>query len=180
MLEGQLSLPNLTGPALIVGPVFICFEYTAGVPRGRIRQQPVVPFKHKHGARIVFPRTGKPFVHEYPHPESAEWEKAIGQLAAIYMCGRAPTENPVALLVHSLIPIPQSWSTRDHDAALAGAIRPTSKPDWDNYGKITDALNEIVWKDDSQVVDGRVIKRYSVSPALRIEVREFLPPGGDT
>ena len=68
-----------------------------------------------------------------------------------------------------------SWSRRDQEAALAGGIRPTSKPDWDNHAKVTDALNGIVWHDDSQVVDGRSIKVYSDSPALRIEVREFLP-----
>ena len=90
------------------------------------------------------------------------------------MRGRAPTENPVALLVHAFLRIPESWSRRDREAALAGAIRGTSRPDWDNYAKITDALNGIVWKDDSQVVDGRVLKYYSDSPALRIEVREFI------
>ncbi|MDO8534113.1 MAG: hypothetical protein Q7S17_05150, partial [Xanthobacteraceae bacterium] len=66
MANGQLTLPVVPGPALVVGPVFLCFEYAAGVPDGRVRQTPVVPFKHKHGARIVFPRKGKPFVHEYP------------------------------------------------------------------------------------------------------------------
>jgi Holliday junction resolvase RusA-like endonuclease len=177
MPEGQLALPSIPGPALVVGPVFLCFEYAAGVSAKRVRQQPVVPFKHKHGARIVFPRSGKPFVHEYPHPESQAWEKAIGQLAMIHMRGRPPSERPLALLVHAFVPVPPSWSNRDREAALAGAILPTPKPDWDNYGKITDALNGVVWLDDAQVVDGRCIKRYSAEPALRIEVREFVAPG---
>ena len=176
MQEGQLTLAVVPGPALVVGPVFLCFEYQAGVPKGRKRSSPVVPFKHKHSARIVFPRSGKPFVHEYPNPESAAWEKAIGQLAAIHMRGRPPTTRPVALLVHVFKPVPESWSARDYNAALGAAVLPTEKPDWDNYGKITDALNSIVWVDDAQVVDGRVIKRYSTHPALRIEVREFIDP----
>lgn len=176
MGAGQLTLPVVPGPALVVGPVFLCFEYAAGVPKGRKRGTPVVPFKHKHGARIVFPKSGKPFVHEYPHPESKAWEAAIGQLAKIHMRGRPPTANPVALLVHVFRPVPQSWSKSDHDAALVGAHLPTDKPDWDNYGKITDALNGIAWLDDAQVVDGRCIKRYSERPALRIEVREFVDP----
>jgi Holliday junction resolvase RusA-like endonuclease len=74
--------------------------------------------------------------------------------------------------------VPESWSKRDKAAALDGTIRPTGRPDWDNYGKITDALNGICWKDDSQVVDGRVIKLYSDAPALRIEIREFISPRG--
>lgn len=176
MPEGQLALPSIPGPALVVGPVFVCFEYAAGVTKQRKRQQPIVPFKHKHGARVVFPRGGgKPFVHEYPHPESRAWEKAIGQLALVHMRGRAPSARPIALLVHSFVPVPPSWSRREQEEALAGGRLPTSKPDWDNYGKITDALNGVVWLDDGQVVDGRVIKRYSTEPALRIEVREFVP-----
>ena len=174
MPEGQFALPSIPGPALVVGPVFICFEYAAGVTKQRKRQQPIVPLKHKHGARIAYSRTGKPFVHEYPHPESKAWEKAIGQLALVHMRGRPPSDRPLALLVHAFIPIPPSWSKREREDAITGAILPTSKPDWDNYGKITDALNGIVWLDDAQVVDGRVLKRYSVNPALRIEVREFI------
>jgi len=48
---------------------------------------------------------------------------------------------------------------------------PTGTPDWDNIGKIVaDALNgarvgkkrfPLAWYDDSQVTDGRVIKRYA-------------------
>jgi Holliday junction resolvase RusA-like endonuclease len=39
---------------------------------------------------------------------------------------------------------------------------PTSTPDWDNIGKaVSDALNGIAWHDDSQVTDGRVIKRFA-------------------
>ena len=44
--------------------------------------------------------------------------------------------------------------------ALAGEILPTTKPDWDNHGKLTDALKGIVWKDDSQVVLQNVEKVY--------------------
>jgi Holliday junction resolvase RusA-like endonuclease len=36
-----------------------------------------------------------------------------------------------------------------------------------------DAANGIIWKDDAQVVDATVSKRYAEQPSLRIEVREF-------
>ena len=177
MAADQLMLPVVPGPALVVGPVFLCFEYAAGVPAGRVRQTPVVPFKHKHGARIVFPKSGKPFVHEYPHPESKAWEIAIGQLAAVHMRGRPPTSRPVALIVHVFRPVPASWSRSDREAALVGQLRPTEKPDGDNHIKcVQDGLNGICFVDDSQVVDARVIKLFSHSPALRIEVREFVDP----
>jgi len=47
-------------------------------------------------------------------------------------------------------------------------------PDWDNCGKITDALNGTCWVDDGQIVDGRVIKLYATIPRLVIEVREVI------
>lgn len=50
---------------------------------------------------------------------------------------------------------------------------PTSKPDPDNIMKGLDALNEVVFRDDKQIVDARVIKSYSERPALRIEIVEI-------
>ena len=124
---------------------------------------------------MVFPKAGKPFIHMYADPETEAYEKVLAQTAALFMRGRAPTENPVALLVHAFLRVPESWSRRDREAALAGAILPTSRPDGDNYLKaVQDSLNKICYSDDSQVVDARVLKRYDANPALRIEVREFI------
>lgn len=162
---GQLSLPILSGPALVVGPVFICFEMD-GEPhhKARLRFKVIVP-KEKWRA---------PFATGYPDPATVAYEQALRWVAAAAMKSMTPTEQPLALLVHVFKSIPASWSKKDRAAALAGGILPTGKPDWDNYGKITDALNGIAWKDDSQVCDGRVIKRYSDEPGLRVEIREFV------
>lgn len=167
MSDAQPALPTFeAGPvALVPGPVFLCFE---------LRGKP--PHKGRHRSRIVYPKAGKPFIANYPDPATAAHEAVIAEYGKLMMRGKAPTEKPVCLLVHSFRVVPESWSRRDRAAALAGAILPTSKPDWDNYGKITDALNGIAWKDDSQVCDGRVIKRYSEQPGLRIEIREFVTP----
>ena len=59
------------------------------------------------------------------------------------------------------------------EAALAGLIHPTKKPDWDNFAKAVDALNMIVWVDDAQIVDGRVKKIYHEAPAFVARVREL-------
>ena len=51
--------------------------------------------------------------------------------------------------------------------AITGAVRPTSRPDVDNYVKaILDAINTIVVADDSQVVELRAAKKFGVSPKL--------------
>lgn len=154
------------GPAaLVVGPVFVCFELT-GKPGHKAR----------HRSRIVYPKTGKPFIHNYPDPATEAYEQVLKEAGALFMRGREPTTRPCALLVHAFLEVPKSWTKRERRAALAGAILPTSVPDDDNYLKIRDALDGIVWKNDSQCCDSRVIKRYSEKPGLRIEVREFLDP----
>lgn len=132
--------------------------------------------KARHRSRIVSPKNKKPFVHHYPDPDTAAYEKALAQLAAILMRRRKPTERPVSLLIEARKSIPKSWTKRERADALAGALLPTGRPDADNYLKIVDALNEIVWKDDAQIISATVVKRYVEQACLRIEVREFIEP----
>lgn len=165
----QPTLPLIDdGPALVAGPVVICFE---------IKGEPF--YKGRHRARIVYPKDGKPFIHMYPDPVTAKYEAAIAQIGRHFMAARPPVEGPLALIVHAFRKVPESWSGRQHARAYACAIVPTSRPDGDNYLKVVqDALNKIVWNDDAQIVDARVIKRYSDDPALRVEIRRLVAPGG--
>lgn len=69
------------------------------------------------------------------------------------------------------LPIPQSWPKRKQAAALAGTEYPTKKPDADNVIKaIFDALNGVVWHDDTRVVDMVVRKRYAAVPGVTKEI----------
>lgn len=52
-----------------------------------------------------------------------------------------------------------------------GLIRPTTKPDLDNYIKILDALNGIFWADDSQIVEIRARKFYSAKARIEVEIQ---------
>ncbi len=122
------------------------------------------------GLRVVTPRFGKPFATVYTPAATRAYERAMGMAAKVAMRGRAPLEGPIALTVTAFMPVPKSWSQKKRDAALAGTIRPVVKPDWDNLGKCTDALKGIAWTDDTQVVDGRVVKFYDERPRLRIEI----------
>ena len=72
------------------------------------------------------------------------------------------------MLVYVAVPAskPKRWVAE----ALAGAIRPVKKPDADNFAKMLDALNQVVWIDDSQIVDLRVQKHYSNQPRMVIRV----------
>lgn len=66
------------------------------------------------------------------------------------------------------LPIPSDMNKIQKLLAEFKYIKPIKKPDWDNLGKGSDMLHNIML-DDSLVVDGRVRKFYSFKP--RIEVR---------
>jgi Holliday junction resolvase RusA-like endonuclease len=105
-------------------------------------------------------------------PSATRKYEAHGRLAAqLAMDGRPPINVPVrAEIVIDLVP-PASWSTKRRDAALRGDVRPTTRPDCDNYCKCAmDAINNIVVSDDSMIVDLFVSKRYARVPALTIAV----------
>lgn len=124
----------------------------------------------RSGVRIVKPKFGKQFATLYTPAETRAYEKALGMAAKVAMRGRPLLAGPLRLTVTAFMPVPASWSRKKRDAALSGVIRPTVKPDWDNIGKMTDALKDVVWVDDTQVVDGHVLKVYDERPRLRVEI----------
>jgi Holliday junction resolvase RusA-like endonuclease len=126
--------------------------------------------KRRHLARIITPRSKPPFIQTYADPRGVKYETSLAWVAKAAMRGKAPIEGPVEVRVMAICRVPSSWPRRDRDAALAGVLRPTGVPDADNYLKNIDALNEIVWKDDAQVVDARAVKIYGEEPMLKIEI----------
>ena len=81
-----------------------------------------------------------------------------------------PADSPVRIEITAQFPVPASWSKKKRAAALAGKIF-QGKPDWDNIGKIiTDAMNNIAYKDDAQVHRAVVDKRYSEAVGVSVEL----------
>jgi Holliday junction resolvase RusA-like endonuclease len=105
-------------------------------------------------------------------PAKTRKYEAHGRLAAQQaMNGQPPIAVPVRAEVTIELPVPASWSGKRREAALRGEIRPTSRPDADNYVKAAlDAVNAIVVADDSLVVDLVVTKKYAAVPALTVTV----------
>jgi len=98
--------------------------------------------------------------------------EAHGRLAAQLAMGeRPPIIVPVrAEIIVDLVP-PGSWSGKRREAALRGDVRPTTRPDCDNYVKAAlDAINAIVVTDDSLIVELAATKRYAAVPPLSITV----------
>jgi len=98
--------------------------------------------------------------------------EAHGRLAAqLAMGDRPPIEAPVRLELVADLPIPACWSGRKRALAITGDVLPTCRPDVDNYVKAAiDSLNEIVVRDDSQIVEISARKRFSIAPKLVMTV----------
>lgn len=122
--------------------------------------------------RIVQPH-GKPaFVSNFLPKQTRNEQAVIRDFAKQQMQGRVPFEGPIDLRVVVWVPIPSSWSKKRQAEAETSVLYPTGRPDLDNYLKLgQDALKAIVWRDDSQVVDLHLYKRYSLTPQLVIEIR---------
>lgn len=126
--------------------------------------------------RVVKPRSGPSFASVYTDAKTKAYEKALGWQAKIAMRGKSPMAGPLKAVVTASFGVPVSWSNKKRDAALAGTVRPTGKPDIDNVFKTIDAFNGIVFEDDSQVVEVAVTKIYAEVPSLRIEISQVGMP----
>ena len=152
-------------PAPFVVITHPCFPRGKGRPRSRIIQgRPKPP---------LF-RALPPFVHFYTDPKTVYYEAAITKRAAIAMGNRPPTEMPLAVRLFFIMPIAKSWTNRDRDAALAGTKEATTAIDIDNCCKaVLDALNEVVWRDDRQIVRLLAEKQYGEHPGIIAEIFEL-------
>ena len=112
--------------------------------------------------------------HSYTPDRTAQAMEAIAWQAKDY-CPIEPFSCPLRLSVHFYLPIPQSWSKKRREDAIAGRLWPTGKPDLSNYVKLVeDALEGMVYKNDSQIVKmGESGKHYSTMPMTVIEVFEL-------
>jgi Holliday junction resolvase RusA-like endonuclease len=120
--------------------------------------------------RPVTTKDGRSFVNAYTPARTRAYERALAMTAKVAMRGKPPILGPLAVTVTAFFAVPASWSNKKRDAALAGIVRPTGRPDYDNVIKSLDALNTIVFADDAQIVQAKVAKVYDEQPRLRIEV----------
>ena len=123
----------------------------------------------KGRARIGKLFNGRPVA--FTPSKTRSYEGMVKRAAELAMKGRTPFAGPVAAVLTAFRPLPKSFSRKRREAALRDDLLPVTKPDADNYAKAAlDALNTIVYRDDSQVTDLVVRKRYSEKPRLEIEV----------
>lgn len=99
-----------------------------------------------------------------------KYETRVRDAAYAAMEGRPPLEGAIFLEMKVYLPVPNSMAKKYVALALAGDIRPLTKPDIDNYVKSAmDGLNTIVFKDDNQVVALHAEKLYGAIPRMVID-----------
>lgn len=115
------------------------------------------------------------YVKAYDPQKSGDYKDYIRLAAAEQLRGQAPLDGALSLSISVYREIPKSMSRKKAEAAERGEIRPTTKPDLDNYVKgVTDSLTSICWRDDSQIVAFHEPfgKYYSSTPRIEVEVKQ--------
>jgi len=111
----------------------------------------------------------------YKTKRNKDFEKYIADRVMAAMDSQGVSlivDTPVYLSVEVKKSIPKSWTKEKAKKALNGDILPTSKPDSSNYYKlIEDALNGILYADDSQIVEQQSSKSYHETDMVLIKAR---------
>lgn len=109
------------------------------------------------------------------NPQKSEREQIQWQIKSQFK--EDPFTIPLALDMIFLMPIPESSSGIKKKQMANGLIAHTKKPDLDNLAKfILDAMNNLVFKDDSQVIEIRMKKIYSSKPGTVVRI---IPMAGE-
>lgn len=129
--------------------------YGTPVPKGRPR----------------FTRQGR----TYTPKKTYDYETEVAKEARAAMGSSEALETPVAVFVHVTFPIPQSYSKKRSEACLSGFEKHIKRPDLDNCIKaITDGMNGVVYKDDSQITSLHATKVYGTDAMVEVYVKEDL------
>ena len=125
-----------------------------------------IPGKPGSKQRPRMAKTG----HVFTPDKTVQWENHIMSCFAEAHGGLTPLDCPVKMTVVAYWPIPKSGKSKTwrERAAYETTPRPSS-PDWDNVGKaVSDALNNIAYVDDRQIVCAKVKKLYSDRPRVDV------------
>jgi Holliday junction resolvase RusA-like endonuclease len=120
-----------------------------------------VPKSMRVGGVARFLRAGK--MHTVPVRENSEWALIVGKIARDHAPAKL-LDGPVRLTLAFFMPKPKS-------APKHRRVWPITRPDADNlFHKLTDAMNGVLWTDDSVIVEVHLTKDYSPSGFIGLDV----------
>ena len=144
------------------------FEVTGkAASQGSVAYHPV---KDAFGVPLI--RNGRPVL--IPHHDSKTlkpWRRRVAANARLAMRGCSPLTGPVELTVTISRCRPKSHFNSRGELKPDAPEYPITRPDTlKQVRAVEDALTGIVWLDDSQVVDHRLVKIFNPTPKVVISV----------
>jgi len=125
--------------------------------------------------RMVKTKAGKVFTMNYEPEEAAMAKENTRAQIVNQLPTFIPRNVPIICNIEAYLPRPKNHYRSNGEVKSAAPRFCTSKPDKDNLEKaIYDAMTGVVWMDDCQVVDGRLVKFYGDVPKVVVKVREAL------
>lgn len=151
-----------------------------------IDQNIIDQYRKNSSEEVICTIPGKPFAKQRPRAsrrgrfttvytpkQTVDYENLV-KYSYYEQNGDKMLEGPLDVEITGTFPIPISVSKKQSEKMLRGEIKHTKKPDCDNMAKIVlDALNDIAYHDDSQIIDLRISKQYGENPNVVIKLREI-------
>jgi Holliday junction resolvase RusA-like endonuclease len=101
-----------------------------------------------------------------------EYETLVGFKARQAIGASEPLKGALIVFLYLRYAVPPSYSKKRKVACLSGQEYP-KRQDIDNcYKSITDAMNGIVYIDDSQIVEAHIKKVYAEDAGANVMVQE--------
>lgn len=137
-----------------------------GLPKGKERPR----------ARIVTPKGKKPFATMYTPTGTKKYEAEV-KAAAQKAMQHEPFQGPVSVTILIMLPMAKTMTKKRRARIEDGLEACTKKPDTSNVAKaVEDAMNDVVYKDDNQIIYSTIKKDYSDQPRVSVLVTEMVEP----
>lgn len=118
----------------------------------------------------------------YDPPKSKAYKRVVGLKGRSHMAKNhlEPYTEPLRVTLRFYFKPPKSYSKKRLKAIESKQELHVKKPDSDNLAKaVTDALNTICYKDDSQIVELIIRKEYSYKDYTSVKIEPIHPKGAE-
>ena len=113
------------------------------------------------------------FAHAYTPTKTKNYEKLIQNTYLSNYTYEDILEGPVEANLIAYFPIPETTSKKKKELLLRNYEKHTKKPDIDNVVKsVFDALNNLAFTDDSNIISLTAKKLYSDKPRVELHLKE--------
>ena len=120
------------------------------------------------------PRVNTYTCKAYTPTNTKDYELLVKQYFKIKYPRFVPLENRLAVKIIATFKVPKTTTKKDREQIEKGLISPTKKPDIDNIVKIIlDALNQMAFKDDTQITKLEVEKVYGEEEKVNVAIEEY-------